>query len=757
MTCALSYLLPLVAAAAIDGLSLRGAVTDAKGMPLPDAHVVEVRTGRTVVTETDGSFRLRLPADVAPPIRLEVSRVGYDPRRVRVGGSELDDSLLIRLSEAVYRAETLVVTGTRTLRDVEDVPVPVSVIPGERIRQAGQMRLSDVLAEQPGLQIMSDHGTGIQVQGFAPEYTLILLDGIPLIGRSAGTFDLTRVSVRNVEQIEIVKGPSSALWGSDALAGVINIITETPDEPFTAGFAARYGTHETVDVSADAAVARDGLRSSWSGNVNRSAGYSLDPASIAPTVPSFRNATLHNRTSFEATDRLRIDLAGRFYAEESEGADFTSGPGGAIIRLTSAQTQSDAMVQPGVSWRPMSGAQVDAVWTMSRYSSTIRMDEDASGAAFFRDDFVQRYAKPDLQAQVRITDRHEAIAGAGLVLERLDADRYPAGPAFTTRFGYVQHSWRPGDRFELHTGLRYDAHSEYDDQWSPKVAVRVAASDRTQVRASVGRGFKAPDFRQLFLDFTNSASGYSVFGAGTVAQGLDRLRNDGQIARILVPTDEWGGIRAESSWAWNVGADIDLTHGVRFRVNGFRNDVKDMIETAPIAQKTNGSLVFSYFNLDEVVTQGLETELRWMLTPTWSLSAGYQWLDARIRIERTRTVQDPQGEVVRRQEVLRKPMFNRSRHAGTARLNYDDPAGSWGGNLRLTARGAFALMDANANGWADTDEMGSAHLVAHAAVSRRFNEDVTLTTGIDNIGDYRNTFVPHLPGRLLYLQASFRF
>lgn len=755
--CALLYLLPLLAAVAVDGLSLRGAVTDAKGNPLADVHLVEVRTGSTAVTQPDGTFRLRLPAYAAPPFRVEVSRIGYDSRRVRVGGTEVDDSLMIRLSEAVYRAETMVVTGTRTLRDVEDVPVPVSVISGERIRQAGHMRLSDVLAEQPGLQIMSDHGTGIQVQGFAPDYTLILLDGIPLIGRTAGTFDLTRVSVRNVKQIEIVKGPSSALWGSDALAGVINIITETPNEPFTAGFAIRYGTHETVDVGADAAAVWGGLRSAWSGNLNRSAGYSLDPGSIAPTVPSFRNATVNNRTSWEATDRLRVDLAGRFYAEDAEGADFTTGPGGAIVRLTSAQTQSDAMIQPGVSWRPMKGAQVDALWTMSRYASSIRMEEGGARAPFFRDDFVQWYAKPDLQAQLRISDRHQVITGAGLVMERLEADRYPAEPDFTTRFGYAQHSWRPSDRFELHSGLRYDAHSEHNDQLSPKVALRLAAFESTQIRASVGRGFKAPDFRQLFLDFTNNAAGYSVFGAGTVEQGLDRLQSDGQIAQILVPRAEWGDIRAESSWAWNVGVDIDLTDAVRIRANGFRNDVQDMIETAPIAQKTNGSLVFSYFNLDQVVTQGLETELRWTLTPAWSFNAGYLWLDARIRIERTRIVQDAQGEVNRRLEVLHKPMFNRSRHSGTARLNYDEPAIGWGGNLRLVARGAFALMDANTNGWADADEMGNAHVVAHAAVSRRFGSNITLMSGIDNITDYRNTLVPHLPGRLFHVQAFIRF
>src|SRR5690625_7283496 len=89
------------------------------------------------------------------------------------------------------------------------------------------------------------------MQGFDPAYTLIMIDGKPLIGRTAGTLDLTRVSVRNVKQIEIVKGPSSALWGSEALAGVVNIITTRGYEPFSGGATTRYSRFNTVDTGAD--------------------------------------------------------------------------------------------------------------------------------------------------------------------------------------------------------------------------------------------------------------------------------------------------------------------------------------------------------------------------------------------------------------------------------------------------------------------------------------------------------------------------
>ncbi|PIO47337.1 MAG: colicin I receptor, partial [[Chlorobium] sp. 445] len=117
----------------------------------------------------------------------------------------------------IYGAKEVVVTATRSEKELEEVAIPVSVISKKRIEQQGAMRLNEVLEEQTGLAIMYDHGTGVQMQGFSPAYTLILIDGEPIVGRTAGTLELTRFTVANIERIEIVKGPSSSLFGSEAL------------------------------------------------------------------------------------------------------------------------------------------------------------------------------------------------------------------------------------------------------------------------------------------------------------------------------------------------------------------------------------------------------------------------------------------------------------------------------------------------------------------------------------------------------------
>lgn len=150
-------------------------------------------------------------------ISAATSAMGQAKKDVQSKESAKEDSL------KTVRSSEIVVSATRSEQNLENAAIPVSVISKKCIEQQGAMRLNEVLEEQTGLAIMYDHGTGVQLQGFSPAYTLILIDGEPVVGRTAGTLELTRFTVANIERIEIVKGPSSSLFGSEALGGVINI------------------------------------------------------------------------------------------------------------------------------------------------------------------------------------------------------------------------------------------------------------------------------------------------------------------------------------------------------------------------------------------------------------------------------------------------------------------------------------------------------------------------------------------------------
>lgn len=749
----------LLSAVSISGAAqaVSGIVTDKNGNPLSDVHV-KAGTGEATVTGAGGEFTLHFEELTAERVTLTATRIGYRPDRRTITQSDItaDTWMPFVLRQTIYKSEGMVITATRTLRDVEDVSIPVSVVSGEEIERSGSMRLSDILSEQTGIQIVSDHGTGIQVQGFDPDYALVMIDGEPVIGRTAGTLDLSRISVRNVEQIEIVKGPSSALWGSEALAGVINIITNKRVAPFSGGLTTRYGENNTLDLNGNLSLNKNGWRNDISLNRNSSAGYTLDPGALSQTVPEFQNYTFQYNTSYDITDRLTFDAGIRYFSESQQNIGSIPDNGGGRVVLDGEADQTDFLATPTLTYTPLSRLNVELGWTRSFYKTDSELVFRESNEIYDRTQFSQYFNKPELQADYRWDNTHHSIVGAGAIFERLDAERYPSEPDFTTQFFFAQHSWSPVEIFELTGGLRFDGHSEYSSQWSPKFSARYKATDWIQFRGSAGRGFKAPEFRQLFLDFTNSTAGYSVFGQSTVVEGIQRLQQEGNIDQILLPIDNLNQIRAEASWAVNAGFDVDPVSNVRVRVNLFQNWVSDLIETAPVARKTNGQSVFTYFNVDEVIKRGFESEFRIAISDRLRGSIGYQLLDARRKIVENRTVQNEQGEVVERTDVSYEPMFNRSRHSGNVKLFYDTDSG-WGVNIRGALRGQFGLFDSNGNEFVNSGEYVQGFTVWNAAVSKELLGGVTLQAGAENLFNYTNINQPYLAGRLWYGQVTMNF
>ncbi len=128
---------------------------------------------------------------------------------------------------------SIVITGTRTERYLKDVPVTTQVIKGAKLRESGPMDVSQILNELTGVAVVENQfGTGIELAGFGADHILVLIDGMEILGRTNGQLDISQISTDQIERIEVVKGASSALYGSEALGGIINIITKTPQKDF---------------------------------------------------------------------------------------------------------------------------------------------------------------------------------------------------------------------------------------------------------------------------------------------------------------------------------------------------------------------------------------------------------------------------------------------------------------------------------------------------------------------------------------------
>lgn len=746
-------LIVIIPAKAQNSLTVWGEVLNEKGQPLAKAHLTLQDHALQTVTNENGAFSFTQLS--AGTYKLTISHVSYQTLHQSI---EIDyssrDTLTFQLKPERYRSPSVVVTATRSRRDIEDVPEPVTVISDKEIQTSGSTRLSEILSEQIGLTLTSDHGTGIQVQGFASDYTKIMIDGQPLIGRTGGTFNLDRISVGNVQQIEMIKGPSSALWGSDALAGVINIITDKGERPFELGLNSRYGSHNTLDLGLNFSTLKSDWQQQFFLNRNSSQGYSLRPNAISQTVPEFHNYTTSYQTSVPVSEAVDIRFQGRYYREDQSSTDYLGSSENPIL-LDGDALQEDYSLSPSLQFDFGSGYHAELSHYYSRYRTDTRYHYQQGDSLYEQSKFDQHYNKSELQLNKIWDSHHISTVGSGFKHEQLKAQRYPGDPAFDSYFFFAQHEWIPAVKWDLIAGLRYDGHSEYASQLSPKLSARYKLFRWLHLRTSAGSGFKAPDFRQLFLNFTNPTVGYTVVGSSNAKEQIQELQERGQIDQILIPLDQLREIQAEQSWAYNAGVDLFPAEDLELRLNLFHNDVSDLIESAPVATKNNGQSVYTYFNLEEVYTQGLEAQLHWNLSDQFEVSAGYQLLDARRKIEETQTVQDEDGEIIEKKFSSYEPMFNRSKHSANIKIYYFWETPDLDANLRGNWHGKYGRVDANGNSYVDPNEYEDGYMVWDASVAKTVNERYTLRLGIDNIFDFtRPSDLSYIPGRLFYAQLS---
>ena len=156
--------------------------------------------------------------------------------------------------------------------------------------------------------------------------------------------------------------------------------------------------------------------------------------------------------------------------------------------------------------------------------------------------------------------------------------------------------------------MRYDDNTAYQSRLSPKLAGLYKISDKLRINASYGAGFKAPDFRQLFLNFFNTAAGgYVVYGANEITVSeLEQQKQQAIISDILPKAYELALLKPEISKGFNAGAHYDANEKLSFDLNIFRNDIDNLIQVDIIAFRSNAAPVYSYFNVKEAYTQGVE-------------------------------------------------------------------------------------------------------------------------------------------------------
>ncbi len=678
--------------------------------------------------------------------------------------------------------DEVVVTATRTENKVSNIPLPIQVISAKNIQFSGSQKLIDILQMQTGLVIANNplgtalqgypnpFGDGIQMQGLDPAYTLILVNGEPLIGRNAGILNLGRIAVGNIKQIEIIRGPATCLYGSDALAGVINIITEDPVKN-SLNLQTHYATNNTLGITAAATIKKKKTALELFANRYSSNGYDLDKNIYGKTIDPFVDYSASAKLTYNINDKNKVTLSGRYFSEKQFN-NYLIYPGSEPEIVKGTTEEKDGSLFARFDHKVNSALNYTASVYTTSYTNNAAVYLKKNDSLYEKIQLTDFLLRPEIQVNVGKNPAALFVAGAGYNFETVNSTRYSSLKELNAWYAFVQKQIQWKNKTNIIAGARFDKNSLYPAQLSPKLAVAYKLKPNFILKGSIGAGFKAPDFRQQFLNFSNSLIGYTILGANELGHGLQMLQKTGQINPDINinPYLQPYQLSPEKSIGINAGFDYTINSHTVFKINFFRNDISNLIESYNLPfNKTNNQSIFSYMNLDKVFTEGIEANFSYNFNHNFSLFGGYQYLIAKDK----KILQQIKGGKLYKRDpntyitslVTKgeyKGLYNRSRNTANLRFQYNNL--SYKANAFITAkyRGSYGFSGLNGfqNGsgvYTDDRESVKGFVLLNATVSKQIVIRWEVQGGIENILNYKNALLmPNIYGRTYFININFK-
>jgi len=477
----------------------------------------------------------------------------------------------------ISKFEEIVVTATKTPHRLEDVPVETVLITKEEIEKSNAKNVSELLKEIPGFYIRGENVPGSsaylsRLRGFDFDkgYGLVLINGERVSGGGMGEYgvSLNQIPIEMIEKIEIVKGPASVLYGSDAVAGVVNVITKSvPDKPtFTASLG--NGSYDTslANISYGRWIKKFGFFMSAQRETAERSRYGAGE-------DDFKGEYVLSNFAYKFSPETIInfginhdDLKWEFMTEEKlrlSPSVETSFPDGSVLKIK-------------------------GYWLKYNLDS-------------FSPNYTRRfgdiiYTQLESQYTKSLGKIHLATIGVEYLHRDIDASFADEKDDITSLYLQDEMFIKP---ISIVLGGRLDGHSSYDTEFNPKASLLWEINDKTRFRASIGRAFKSPTIRQLYVFFKHG-------------NWWNR------------PNPE---LNPEISWGYSAGFEQIFLEKVSASLSLFRNDVKDIVVAVETSETINNVPVRTWKNVREAFTQGAELGIKAAFLDNLSLNFGYTYLD----------------------------------------------------------------------------------------------------------------------------------
>lgn len=495
----LALLLSLTATAA--ETVVKGTVVTDNNEPLPYAYVsVE---GRPYATQADkdGKFSLRLPDG---SYQITAKMMGYKSQTLDVNTAK-QAQLSFYLEEDLINLQAVTVTGTRTPRVLSNSPVVTQIITADEIQKIDATNIKDVLmTELPGLEFSysMNQQVSLTMQGLGGMSVLFLVDGERLAGETLDNTDFLRLNTDNIERVEIVKGAASALYGSNSVGAVINIITKKATEPWSVNLNTHFGSaYDEQRHGASIGFVSGKFNSLTNIQTNSTGTFDLQgkkdaDASDALTVYGNRQWNFKEKLTYQLNDKTMLTGKAGYYFHERNSSelqkdrarDFSGG-----LRL---QTETSA------------NGRLDVGYTFDRYDksdfyTSIKMD--------FLD-------YKNVQHSLRALYTHNYgksltwTTGGDVMSDYLKSYQFADDgdhSQFTADM-FTQAEWYANENWTFVGGLRADYFSKAGWNVSPKIAA-MFKTGHLNLRGSYSGGFRAPTLKEMYMDF-NMGNIFNIYG-----------------------------------------------------------------------------------------------------------------------------------------------------------------------------------------------------------------------------------------------------
>lgn len=592
----------------------------------------------------------------------------------------------------------VVVTGTRTPKLLKDTPIQTKVIRTEDIEKVDATNVEDLLQqEMPGVEFSyaMNQLKHMNMSGFGGQGILFLVDGERLAGETMDDVDFTRLNMANVERIEIVKGAASALYGSNAGGGVINIITKEQSKPWTLNVNGRLARHNERRLGGEWGVKGKWLKNMLNVNHTSIDNFNVhnapDPVTqVVSTVYGDCTWNIKDRLTFTPTEGLKlIGRAGYFYRQVTRTTD-------------TPERYRDFSAGLRGLWDISQQDNLDLSYSFDQYDKSdyhkiTRTDvRDYSNVQnIFRGVYNHNWTGGDILT-VGADFMHDYLMNKNLGSRTEQQNTFDA---------FVQYDWLINTQWEVVGALRYDYFSDSNDShFTPKVSVRYQPINNLNLRFGYGMGFRAPSLKEKYYNF-------DMVGIWII-QGNPNLKS-------------------EVSHNFNASADY-TTGNYNFTVATYYNDVQNKLATG-IPHYLPGDdkqLYLDYVNLESYSVYGGEATVQARWDNGLSAKLSYAYTNERLP-------KDKDGNTINNQYI---PARN---HSLTARVDWDKQwTKHYGTCLSLNGRFLSGVKNVEFIDYYDIAKGTStvkypAYTLWRLSVVQRFGKAIKVTAALDNLLNYK--------------------